>query len=78
MENAALLLAADPTFPKEEYYRIIAPVFGWDEDKITELAQKQSTEVDARLARLGGIGDPFGAIAQPATPEPVTNNENGA
>lgn len=80
MENAALLLAADSNFPIEEYYRIVAPVFGWDEDKIEKLASQRDDQLGSRLARLGAIGDPFGAIAQPNgnTPELATINENGA
>lgn len=39
--------------PKEEYYRILAPVFGWTEDKIKQLSDMATTEEQARLARVG-------------------------
>jgi hypothetical protein len=49
LENAALLMAANPNFPMQEYYKIVALDTG--------------IEQDARTARLASVGDPFGAIA---------------
>jgi len=74
LENAALLMAANPTFPIKEYYKIVAPVFGWDDKKIKELTEGNDTEAQARVARLGSIGDPFGALAPPQL---EANNNNG-
>ena len=39
--------------PRMEYYRILAPVFGWTEAKVQELADMAQTEELARLAKLG-------------------------
>jgi hypothetical protein len=39
--------------PRIEYYRILAPVYGWTEEKVKELAGMAEVEEQARLARLG-------------------------
>jgi hypothetical protein len=72
LENAALLLQANPNFPMEEYYKIVAPVFGWDMATIQKLTQQTDSAINDRLARLGGFNDPFGAVVPDNT-----SNANG-
>lgn len=39
--------------PREEFYRIIAPVYGWDESTIKKMTTDMDAEQEARTARLG-------------------------
>lgn len=61
--NANAVLLADPNFPIDEYYRLIAPAFGWDDAKVNELVEKRNDQTAARLARLSVTGDNFGALS---------------
>jgi hypothetical protein len=45
-------LKVKDTIPYEEYLRIIAPVYKWDEAKITQILAAKEKEDDARMARL--------------------------
>jgi hypothetical protein len=79
LENAAMLLQADPNFPMDEYYKIVAPVFGWDDNKIKELSEGRGMELDARLQRLQGVNgfnsfNGLDTVTGQATPQ----LENGA
>ena len=44
--------------PLDEFFRLVAPVFGWNEEKIKELAEARQTEDAARLFQIGGLIPP--------------------